>query len=257
MASRIPLTTIRRRDVLLGAGAAVAAPAIARAAALLPRGADRIIIVGGGIAGLAAAHRLRETGRRVTILEGRSEAGGRIRTARAPFDDGLYGELGAARVFDTHFYLQHWLNALNLSLVPFSPTTGSPLLVVGNRRERMDDAQAGARLFPALRPEERGLTPPQLAARYLAGLPEDLAKPETDARTYARWAEFDRVTWPQWLRSRGASEAAVRLLTLGADSSEISALYVLRQIMRSEEHTSELQSRLHLVCRLLLEKKNK
>src|SRR2546429_5186008 len=27
-------------------------------------------------------------------------------------------------------------------------------------------------------------------------------------------------------------------------------------ICRSEEHTSELQSRLHLVCRLLLEKKN-
>src|SRR2546422_6235572 len=27
--------------------------------------------------------------------------------------------------------------------------------------------------------------------------------------------------------------------------------------VRSEEHTSELQSRLHLVCRLLLEKKNK
>src|SRR2546429_3632016 len=27
-------------------------------------------------------------------------------------------------------------------------------------------------------------------------------------------------------------------------------------VMRSEEHTSELQSRLHLVCRLLLEKKN-
>src|SRR2546429_3014690 len=28
------------------------------------------------------------------------------------------------------------------------------------------------------------------------------------------------------------------------------------ETMRSEEHTSELQSRLHLVCRLLLEKKN-
>src|SRR2546422_1540005 len=27
------------------------------------------------------------------------------------------------------------------------------------------------------------------------------------------------------------------------------------EVMRSEEHTSELQSRLHLVCRLLLEKK--
>src|SRR2546422_6127108 len=29
------------------------------------------------------------------------------------------------------------------------------------------------------------------------------------------------------------------------------------RILRSEEHTSELQSRLHLVCRLLLEKKKK
>src|SRR2546422_3264969 len=29
------------------------------------------------------------------------------------------------------------------------------------------------------------------------------------------------------------------------------------EIMRSEEHTSELQSRLHLVCRLLLEKKKR
>src|SRR2546422_5529854 len=29
-----------------------------------------------------------------------------------------------------------------------------------------------------------------------------------------------------------------------------------RSTRRSEEHTSELQSRLHLVCRLLLEKKN-
>src|SRR2546429_5092438 len=29
-----------------------------------------------------------------------------------------------------------------------------------------------------------------------------------------------------------------------------------RRASRSEEHTSELQSRLHLVCRLLLEKKN-
>src|SRR5690625_5607523 len=31
----------------------------------------------------------------------------------------------------------------------------------------------------------------------------------------------------------------------------------LFQALRSEEHTSELQSRGHLVCRLLLEKKNK
>src|SRR5205809_5203397 len=32
---------------------------------------------------------------------------------------------------------------------------------------------------------------------------------------------------------------------------------VVAVYLRSEEHTSELQSRLHLVCRLLLEKKKK
>src|SRR2546422_3661094 len=37
---------------------------------------------------------------------------------------------------------------------------------------------------------------------------------------------------------------------------EPETIYVV-PINRSEEHTSELQSRLHLVCRLLLEKKKK
>src|SRR5256884_3613931 len=36
---------------------------------------------------------------------------------------------------------------------------------------------------------------------------------------------------------------------------KLADLYVQQGVMRSEEHTSELQSRLHLVCRLLLEKK--
>src|SRR3712207_7538117 len=46
-------------------------------------------------------------------------------------------------------------------------------------------------------------------------------------------------------------------------SSPVPALTVsvpgssVRRVSRSEEHTSELQSRQYLVCRLLLEKKNK
>src|SRR5690625_6472605 len=37
----------------------------------------------------------------------------------------------------------------------------------------------------------------------------------------------------------------------------ITAPHLLQVGIRSEEHTSELQSRGHLVCRLMLEKKNK
>src|SRR2546422_5750652 len=46
----------------------------------------------------------------------------------------------------------------------------------------------------------------------------------------------------------------------GIDAGKLPSLLILNKIDavdRSEEHTSELQSRLHLVCRLLLEKKNK
>src|SRR2546427_4021221 len=45
-------------------------------------------------------------------------------------------------------------------------------------------------------------------------------------------------------------------LLLGHDACGILAT-VLQQQQRSEEHTSELQSQSNLVCRLLLEKKNK
>src|SRR5437870_5643848 len=51
------------------------------------------------------------------------------------------------------------------------------------------------------------------------------------------------------LKLRGlAREVRVCVLVLGLR-------YVLHKYTRSEEHTSELQSRGHLVCRLLLEKK--
>src|SRR3989449_8126741 len=43
-----------------------------------------------------------------------------------------------------------------------------------------------------------------------------------------------------------AGTGRYRMMTINNESAE-----------RSEEHTSELQSRLHLVCRLLLEKKKK
>src|SRR2546429_3119511 len=44
---------------------------------------------------------------------------------------------------------------------------------------------------------------------------------------------------------------------LQAGTSTHQLLIEGRTAVRSEEHTSELQSRLHLVCRLLLEKKKK
>src|SRR5579871_436814 len=212
--------------VSAAAGCAAAGPALAAAQ---PRAApESVLVVGAGLSGLAAAYRLRDAGKRVTLIEARGEPGGRVRTLRGYFDDGLYAELGAARVAETHEYVIHWLNELNLSLVPFAPA-GAGVQAIGALRARTDDLAARERMAPGLKPDERNLSVPQLMIKYLGGVPDELADPDVDISA-SRWREFDRVTWPAWLASRGASKAAVQLITLGGDSSSFSALFLLQQI---------------------------
>src|SRR5699024_11388232 len=56
--------------------------------------------------------------------------------------------------------------------------------------------------------------------------------------------------------SEQATKAAVSDRRASPDSARFFISYLQFQRDRSEEHTSELQSRFDLVCRLLLEKKN-
>src|SRR2546422_7528310 len=65
-------------------------------------------------------------------------------------------------------------------------------------------------------------------------------------------AQPENCPWGEELRDeewRGLDDEALERLLIER--------WLYRGAMRSEEHTSELQSRLHLVCRLLLEKKKK
>src|SRR5258708_11221906 len=84
-----------------------------------------------------------------------------------------------------------------------------------------------------------------------------LARASLHGETTARQALEDlchRYWLPlhRYIRARGYAEAEAQDLTQGF------FLHLLEHAtLRSEEHTSELQSPDHLVCRLLLEKKNK
>jgi monoamine oxidase len=218
---------LARRRFLGGALGTVLAAGPLRAAAAP---AETIAVLGGGLAGLAAALRLREAGKRVIVLEARPVPGGRVRTERAAFGPGLYAELGPARIADTHAYVLHWLGEMNLSLEDFTPPSGADIVVLDGMRTRSDDAAGRARLTAGLARDERGLSPAALLQKYLRGLPDDLASPDLDL-TQARWAEYDRMAWPQWLAARGASKPAIALMMLGGDSSRFSALYMLRQIL--------------------------
>src|SRR3712207_8028713 len=63
-----------------------------------------------------------------------------------------------------------------------------------------------------------------------------------------------------WFKGEEASQAAAQIgqqAMIILDSDDIDADHRALKAARSEEHTSELQSRQYLVCRLLLEKKKK
>jgi monoamine oxidase len=93
-------------------------PAAQQPAAQQPR---RIVIVGGGLAGLVAAHELVKSGNQVVVLEAQQRPGGRVYTLRDPFADGLYAEAGAARIPADHDLTRGYAAEFGLTLVPFQP----------------------------------------------------------------------------------------------------------------------------------------
>src|SRR2546422_2458150 len=58
-----------------------------------------------------------------------------------------------------------------------------------------------------------------------------------------------------WLPETAVDDDTLDVLAAAGIRFTILAPHQVQRAPRSEEHTSELQSRLHLVCRLLLEKK--
>src|SRR3712207_6999563 len=72
-----------------------------------------------------------------------------------------------------------------------------------------------------------------------------------------RFSLANERTYLAWVRTALALVAAGVALDALADDMQPDLRLAASVLLRSEEHTSELQSRQYLVCRLLLEKKKK
>src|SRR4029450_5278464 len=96
--------------------------------------AQRIIVIGAGMAGLSTAFELSGLGHEVTVLEARTRPGGRVFTLRESFADGLYADAGAMQVYDSHTRAQKYIKQFELDLDPIRATApGSLMHVMGHR----------------------------------------------------------------------------------------------------------------------------
>src|ERR1700722_6257120 len=116
MAHRLPRRTFLKNSMVAGAALALAPAIFARGGeSAAPAGrAQKVIVVGAGIAGLIAAFELMNAGHDVTVLEARMRPGGRVHTLRDDFSDGLYAEGGAYDFSDAYTLLHHYIRLFNL-----------------------------------------------------------------------------------------------------------------------------------------------
>src|SRR5690606_29025533 len=115
-------------------------------------------------------------------------------------------------------------------------------LGVHGRRRLVEHEELGAAAHEGAR--ERDALP--LPARELLAAVE----PAPERRLVALRQRLDELV-------RAAARRGVRPALTVLESLDVAGTDVLADLERSEEHTSELQSRENLVCRLLLEKKKR
>ena len=174
--------------------------------------AQRVIVLGGGLAGLCAAYELQNLGHTITILEAQTRPGGRVRTLRESLAPGLYTEAGAESIPGVHDITQHYAREFGLTLVPNQTPGVRSFYHVRGQRVLPGDAA----VWPfELSPEERALGLTGLFRKYVDG-----AYQEAKAAGYAdqpvrAMSAWDALNPGAWLRERGASAAAAELMTLG------------------------------------------
>jgi len=188
-----------RRDLLKAVLISAGSRAVLRAQApkqLAPgRPPRRILVAGGGLAGLAAAYELVQAGHEVTVFEARDRPGGRVLTLRNGFADGQYAEAGAETFGQTHSFVHHYVQAFGLATMPaWNYGKLASLIFRSGQRSRLSSELSRKYIEPAVKEIGDALTPGWPPAELLR--------------------KFDRISMAELLQRRGASPDEIALLEL-------------------------------------------
>ncbi|MFO1312749.1 MAG: NAD(P)/FAD-dependent oxidoreductase [Burkholderiales bacterium] len=221
-----------RRHFLARGSALAASAALAPWTGVAAAAGTRVVIVGAGLAGLAAAYTLARAGVRATIYEGAPRIGGRCWTDRESFAQGQIAERGGELIDTSHEAIRALCAELSLPLDDLLATEPK-----GSEGLAFFDGGA----YTAAE-AERDFAPvrPRLAAD--AKILGD-ALPTYRSHTAAQ-RKLDRMPASEWIDTRVPGGRASRLgqlivnaygEELGGDPDEISAVTVVSLLAGSPE----------------------
>ncbi|MDX2183271.1 MAG: NAD(P)/FAD-dependent oxidoreductase [Gemmatimonadaceae bacterium] len=173
-----------------------------------------VLVLGAGMAGLTAAYQLVQAGHDVTVLEAREVPGGRVRTLRDPFADGMHAEEGAMFLNGHHTLTMGYIALAGLTMVRI-PRSGSPFAYIrGHRLANVDNTST--RWPVELRADERGIGLGGLWKKYIIPVVQRNLRHTRDKRfPPPGLRRYDEMTAAEFLRSRGASSGAVEIFGVG------------------------------------------
>ncbi len=180
-----------------------------------------VVVIGAGLSGLTAAHRLRQFGARVAVFEAASRVGGRVASARV---GGVHVDLGGTFVGPGQDRIVALADEVGVSRFPTYTAGQNVIRWRGqHRRYRGTVPPVGASLLDVGRVQ---LTLDRLARSVPCG----------DPASAPQAAQWDAESLGSWLRRSHASAAARDLIaiagrtTWGCEPDEISFLHALHYI---------------------------
>lgn len=230
------------------------------------RKGHRFVILGAGMAGLAAAHELIKLGHHVQIIEGSNRAGGRVWTERFKANN-TYAERGPMRVPLAHDYTYHYIHKVKLTMRRFLNTTPKDLGFYNvTTVARMKDFQK--KILPNFNLEgeecrevEKG-GPGGLLNYYMAPLMKQLEENYALLKALVNWdlsnptireilLSWDRKSWLDYLRNDArASNEGLRLIGLALSLNQVWD-WSLAAALRDELHQRENLHQNVTVCEIV------
>lgn len=181
----------------------------------------KVMIVGAGLAGLAAGYELKRAGHTPVILEAQQRVGGRVYTLREPFAEGLYAEVGAMRIPRAHSLTMAYIEKFGLKTNDFTMDNPNAYYYIGGRKMRAAEAHADPSLMGFdIAHHEVGKTSSQMYMEALKPL-LDMLERDGDAAWDEIVAKYDGFSTREFLELNGWSEGMIEMFGLLANQESV------------------------------------